>query len=287
MAPAAPTRRSSAVRCSTAPTRRALAEAADFLLGTPPLEIAIVIVRGRPCDRSLRGLDVWPEAPSAPRRGSWHTRSPARADTGELSLRTAARAETLGLVLRSVSAFAIWTIAGLTVLGQLGVNLGPLIAGAGIAGMAFGFGAQSLVKDFLAGIFVLSKTSTAWATSSTWARSSGPRAGHGGVGVAAGHPVCGRSTARCGTCPTARSCGSATSRRSRARRPDRYASGARVTSTAKASPTVVVPSLHRGWSRASRGRLPPSHRLAPRRAASTARPAALEPALGPGRRCLW
>ena len=46
-------------------------------------------------------------------------------------------------------------IAVITILGELGINLGPLIAGAGIAGIALGFGAQSLVKDFLAGIFIL------------------------------------------------------------------------------------------------------------------------------------
>jgi small conductance mechanosensitive channel len=49
----------------------------------------------------------------------------------------------------------IWTIAITMILGELGVNLGPLIAGAGIAGVAIGFGAQSLVKDFLSGIFML------------------------------------------------------------------------------------------------------------------------------------
>jgi len=46
-------------------------------------------------------------------------------------------------------------IAGSSILGELGVNLGPLIAGAGIAGIALGFGAQSLVKDFLTGMFML------------------------------------------------------------------------------------------------------------------------------------
>ncbi|HJR24198.1 MAG TPA: mechanosensitive ion channel family protein [Acidimicrobiales bacterium] len=76
-------------------------------------------------------------------------------DTGQVSLRSAARAETLGLVLRSVASFAIWTIATITILGELGISLGPLIAGAGLAGVALGFGAQSLVKDFLAGIFIL------------------------------------------------------------------------------------------------------------------------------------
>ena len=49
----------------------------------------------------------------------------------------------------------IWVIALITVLGEIGIDLGPLIAGAGIAGIALGFGAQSIVKDFLAGLFVL------------------------------------------------------------------------------------------------------------------------------------
>ena len=76
-------------------------------------------------------------------------------DTGVYSPRAAARAQTLGVVLRSIVAFLIWTIAGITILGELGINLGPLIASAGIAGVAIGFGAQSLVKDFLAGMFIL------------------------------------------------------------------------------------------------------------------------------------
>ena len=40
-------------------------------------------------------------------------------------------------------------------LGEIGINLGPLIAGAGIVGVAVGFGAQSIVKDFLSGMFML------------------------------------------------------------------------------------------------------------------------------------
>lgn len=71
------------------------------------------------------------------------------------SARVSKRAETIGLVLRSVVRIGIAVIAGSTILGELGVNLGPLIAGAGIAGVALGFGAQSLVKDFLSGMFML------------------------------------------------------------------------------------------------------------------------------------
>ena len=75
--------------------------------------------------------------------------------TTGISLRGAARAQTLGVVMKSLSGFVIWAIAAITILGELGVNLGPLVAGAGIAGVALGFGAQSLVKDFLAGVFIL------------------------------------------------------------------------------------------------------------------------------------
>jgi small conductance mechanosensitive channel len=65
--------------------------------------------------------------------------------------RTATLANTVVYVLR----IAVWTVAVLMVLGELGFDLGPLLAGAGIAGIALGFGAQSLVRDFLAGFFIL------------------------------------------------------------------------------------------------------------------------------------
>ena len=69
----------------------------------------------------------------------------------------AARAQTLGGVTASVVRIIVWTFAGLFVLGELGLNLGPLIAGASIVGVALGFGAQTLVKDFLAGFFILAE----------------------------------------------------------------------------------------------------------------------------------
>lgn len=69
--------------------------------------------------------------------------------------RTQQRAQTLGAVLRSIASLTIYFIAVVMVLGEFNVNLGPLIAGAGIIGVALGFGAQSLVKDFLSGIFML------------------------------------------------------------------------------------------------------------------------------------
>jgi small conductance mechanosensitive channel len=65
------------------------------------------------------------------------------------------RATAIGAVLGSAATVAIWATAVLSVLDTLGLNLGPLLASAGIAGIAIGFGAQSLVKDWLSGIFIL------------------------------------------------------------------------------------------------------------------------------------
>lgn len=65
------------------------------------------------------------------------------------------RMKTLGNVGRSVAAIVIWVWAALAILDQLGVNVAPLIASAGVVGVAIGFGAQSLVKDFFTGMFVL------------------------------------------------------------------------------------------------------------------------------------
>jgi len=65
------------------------------------------------------------------------------------------RAEALGAVLKSAGSLVVYTVAIIMALAEFEVNLGPLIAGAGIIGIALGFGAQSLVQDFLAGVFML------------------------------------------------------------------------------------------------------------------------------------
>ncbi len=81
-------------------------------------------------------------------------RDPAANEEAE-TVRAKARAETLAVVLRSVALITIWALTGLLALGQLNINLGPLIAGAGVVGIAIGFGAQSVVRDFLSGIFMM------------------------------------------------------------------------------------------------------------------------------------
>ena len=65
------------------------------------------------------------------------------------------RARTTGTVLTSTLNAVIWVIALGMVLGEFGLNLGPLIASAGVIGIAFGLGAQSIVRDVLAGLFML------------------------------------------------------------------------------------------------------------------------------------
>ncbi|MEO7070268.1 MAG: mechanosensitive ion channel family protein [Nostocoides sp.] len=66
-----------------------------------------------------------------------------------------ARTRTMGALLRSVITFAVAAVALITILGLIGIPLAPLLASAGVGGVALGFGAQSLVKDFLAGIFMI------------------------------------------------------------------------------------------------------------------------------------
>jgi len=65
------------------------------------------------------------------------------------------RAETMGSLLKSVATGIIFAIVAVTVLAKLGINIAPIIASAGIVGVALGFGAQNLVKDFLSGIFMI------------------------------------------------------------------------------------------------------------------------------------
>jgi moderate conductance mechanosensitive channel len=72
-----------------------------------------------------------------------------------IAARRQQRAAAIGSVLRSFSSFVVLGIAVVLILGELGVNLAPIIASAGVIGVALGFGAQNLVKDFIAGIGII------------------------------------------------------------------------------------------------------------------------------------
>ena len=65
------------------------------------------------------------------------------------------RVRTLMSVLWTIAVGLIWFVAALTVLGQMGVNIAPILASAGVVGLAVGFGAQNLVKDLVSGFFLI------------------------------------------------------------------------------------------------------------------------------------
>jgi small-conductance mechanosensitive channel len=139
---------------------RPAALAADFLLGRPLTILAIVIgamianrLARRAVKRALRGLH---SGGVKERLGAVRRRTPAALlETEELSLRATQRIEALATVLRSIVTVVIGGVALLLILGQVGIDLAPLLAGAGILGVALGFGSQTLVKDFLSGMFIL------------------------------------------------------------------------------------------------------------------------------------
>ena len=137
-----------------------LSHVADWLLG-PPLKILAILVLAsvanwvgrRAVKRSLTKLH---SGAVRERMGAMRKRTPAALlETGETSVRAEQRIDALSSVLRSVLSFVIWATAALMCLGEVGIELGPLIAGAGVLGVAIGFGSQSLVRDFLSGAFIL------------------------------------------------------------------------------------------------------------------------------------
>ena len=140
--------------------KRSLAEFADFMIGKPLTILAILAVAWivnhllkRSVKRALRAMH---SGVVRERIGAFRRRTPnALLETEVTSLRAEQRITALTSVLRSILSFAIFLIAGFLILGEAGLELGPLLAGAGILGVALGFGAQSLVKDFLSGLFIL------------------------------------------------------------------------------------------------------------------------------------
>jgi len=79
----------------------------------------------------------------------------ARSANGELEL--SARAKTLLPLLRKALLIVVSTMVLFIVLSEIGVNIGPLLAGAGVVGLAIGFGSQTLVKDVITGVFILAE----------------------------------------------------------------------------------------------------------------------------------
>lgn len=87
------------------------------------------------------------------------------------------RALTMLPLIRNTIMATIAVIAIIVALANMGMNVTPLLAGAGVIGLAIGFGAQSLVTDLITGLFIIIENScpstTTWMWATTWARSRG------------------------------------------------------------------------------------------------------------------
>jgi small conductance mechanosensitive channel len=148
-------------RIYDATNNRSLARASDIVFGGIGKIVLILLLAWMLNRLVRRAIDRFTARVTNPNAATeaiskLRRRAPsAVADATSLSTRAAARARTMAQVLRSVASVLIWWIAVVTVLGELGISLGPIIASAGIAGVAIGFGAQSLVKDFISGFFML------------------------------------------------------------------------------------------------------------------------------------
>src|SRR6478735_5390864 len=122
-----------------------LAHGATWLIGKP-LSILVIIVgailvrwiASKAIDRVTRRAEI------APLPGNRHGFN-----------RRAQRAKSLGSLLKSITTTVVFGIAFVMVLSELGLNVAPILASAGVLGLAIGFGAQNLVKDFLSGVMMM------------------------------------------------------------------------------------------------------------------------------------
>jgi len=132
----------------------------DRFLG-PPLQILAILVAAVVGRWLLQRLIRAIVAQASERHAQRLRRLPGRAGdiladaSGLAHERYVQRTQTVGAVLRSVVTIVVSTLAVLTIMATVGVPLAPLLASAGVGGVALGFGAQSLVRDFLSGIFMI------------------------------------------------------------------------------------------------------------------------------------
>lgn len=134
---------------------KALAGAAEWFVAKP-LTALLIFAVAFVVNRILRKLvGRWAKRMVDP-TATFRRRAPnILQSTREMNLRTEARAKTITSVAKSLTSVAVYTTAVFTALSLFNINLGPLLAGAGIAGVALGFGAQSIVRDFLSGMFMI------------------------------------------------------------------------------------------------------------------------------------
>lgn len=149
-----------------------LATISDWVIGKPSALIGLLLlglvlrwVLHRLVDRLVvsaedgvlpQGVGRWRRRRAAARRGE----EPPPAAAPSLSLaagntRRVQRAKTMGSLLKSIITGVVAAVITTMMLSEIGVNIAPIIASAGIIGIALGFGAQSLVSDFLSGVFMI------------------------------------------------------------------------------------------------------------------------------------
>jgi len=135
------------------------AEVLAWLTGEPLYIIGLIafafVVRWllhRLVDRVVRRAETGVLPARAWRDG--HPKEKSRSSS-TTSARRALRARTMGTLLKSIISAVVFTVLVNMVLAELGYNIAPILAGAGVLGVAVGFGSQSLVKDFLSGVFML------------------------------------------------------------------------------------------------------------------------------------
>ena len=135
-----------------------LAQAANWLIAKPLAILVLVLLAlgirwllHRVIDRLVRRAAEGLPSPVLKRRRE----RAAQQNPTVVAGRRVQRAETMGSLLKSIASMVIFAIFGITAIAELGYPVGPLLASAGVVGVALGFGAQSLVKDFLAGIFMI------------------------------------------------------------------------------------------------------------------------------------
>jgi small conductance mechanosensitive channel len=135
-----------------------LAQAANWLIAKPlALLVLVLLALGvrwflhRVIDRLVRRAAEGLPSPVLKRRRERLAQQSPTVMAG----RRVQRAETMGSLLKSICSIVVFAIFGITAIAELGYPVGPLLASAGVVGVALGFGAQSLVKDFLSGIFMI------------------------------------------------------------------------------------------------------------------------------------
>ena len=140
-----------------------LANVADWVVGKPSALIGLIVIGllarwllHRVIDRIVKRAEVG-VLPSRLSRAISGSRAGAALNLRDDATytRRVQRAATMGTLLKSIVSGVVFTVVTLMFIAELGYDIAPLIASAGIIGVALGFGSQTLVKDFLSGIFMI------------------------------------------------------------------------------------------------------------------------------------